>query len=255
MKRLFSVLLAALASFALAADEPNVTNTVMMVDQNGNLNVAGVASVSDVATNAVNVQIAQKAAEAASATAESVDKAIGGVVESIVENNVVVYRYGYTDSFSGLVVFSEDDKLLICGYEKQSLSGGNLVSKIQYVCTADIGVLKPVVMAHDTLSGGRDNFIQVADSGVSAPVRHDEEKRIGDETFACWYEVTVTIPVVGGPSSYFYFIKLDADTPSGDGSTLDLPNGVTGGVSGDLVWGDKILTFKGGLLLEVKDAQ
>ena len=40
---------------------------------------------------------------------------------------------------------------------------------------------------------------------------------------------------------------------SGDGTTLDLPNGVTGGYTGDVVWGDKVLTFRGGVLKGVAD--
>ena len=51
------------------------------------------------------------------------------------------------------------------------------------------------------------------------------------------------------------WIKADADAPSGDGTTLDLPNGVTGGISGEYVWGDKVLTFKGGILKEVRNAE
>ena len=43
--------------------------------------------------------------------------------------------------------------------------------------------------------------------------------------------------------------------PSGDGLTLDLPNGVTGGYTGEVEWGDKVLTFKGGMLTGVADAE
>ena len=64
MKRHVLCLLFAAATFAAVA-APNVTNTVMMVDQRGNLNVVGAASVADVATNAVKVQIAEAKAEAA----------------------------------------------------------------------------------------------------------------------------------------------------------------------------------------------
>ena len=40
---------------------------------------------------------------------------------------------------------------------------------------------------------------------------------------------------------------------SGDGVTLDLPNGVTGGVTGVYTWGDKRLSFRGGVLVGVSD--
>lgn len=231
-----------------------VTNTVLMVDQNGNLNVSGVASVKDIATNAVNVQIAQTAANAARNTARQVTNELNGIVANIMSNNVVIYRSGYTDAFEGLVVYTTNDNLIICKYVNNGITGGNLQAHIEYVCTADIGTVKPIAMAHDTLDGGRENFVQVASSGVTPPIKHSESRTVGGHTYTEWYEIDVTIPVVGTPSQYFYFIKIEADTPSGDGATLTLVNGVTGGQSTTVVWGDKRLTFKGGVLTGVQDA-
>lgn len=252
MKRLFAVLLAFCAGLCLAA-EPNVTNTVLTVDQWGNLNVAGVASVSDVATNAVRVQIAEAKAAAASSTAQSVTNQLQGIVDNIMANNVVIYRSGYTDAFEGLVIYTDDDKLVICEYEKVYLSGGVLRSRIGYVCTVDLGTTKPVVMANDTLDGGTAEFEQVAAANVTTPVIHNESKTVGGSTYSKWYEIYVDVPVVGSANSYFYFIKLEADTPSGDGSALALPNGVYGGQTATVTWGDKILRFEGGVLTGVSD--
>jgi len=236
------------------AESVTVTKTVMTVDQDGNLNVAGVASVTDVATNAANVQIANAAASAAFSTAVGVTNALEGVVANIMSNNVVIYRSGYTDSFAGLVVFTDDDELTICEYEKVSLAGGILTSRIGYVCTADIGVTKPLVYEHDTLSGGLANFVQEDPNNVVGPVVHNESKTIAGTTYSKWYEITVNTPVVGSPSSYFYYIKVSGDTPGGNGATLNVPNGVTGGVTGEYAWGNKLMKFVGGLLLEVRDA-
>ena len=117
MKRatLFFFLILLLAIFAglTAAAAPNVTNTVMMVDQRGNLNVEGVASVEDVATNAVKVQIAEAKAAAAQDTARGVTNALQAVAENIMSNNVVIYRSGFSDSFAALVIFTDDDILAI----------------------------------------------------------------------------------------------------------------------------------------------
>ena len=254
MKRQILLLLFA-ASTAAAVAAPNVTNTVMMVDQRGNLNVEGVASVEDVATNAVKVQIAEAKAEVAQKTAQGVTSAIGTVVENIMSNNVVVYRSGFSDSFAALVVFTEDDILAIVEARWIERTDARIVVEVDYVSTADLGAVKPAVFHHNTLDGGRANFDELPESNVTAPVYHAEERTYAGQTFAGYYTITATIPNPSGTSSYFLWIKADADAPSGDGTTLDLPNGVTGGISGEYVWGDKVLTFKGGILKGVRNVE
>lgn len=254
MKRPTLFLLCAAATIAAVA-APNVTNTVMMVDQRGNLNVEGVASVADVATNAVKVQIAEAKAEAAQQTAQGVTSAIGAVVENIMSNNVVVYRSGFSDSFAALVIFTEDDILAICEARWREKTAARIVVEVDYVSTADLGAIKPAVLHHNTLDGGRANFEELAEANVTAPVYHAESRTYDGQTFAGYYTIRATIPNPSGTSSYFLWIKADADAPSGDGTTLDLPNGVTGGVSGEYVWGDKVLTFRGGILKGVRNAE
>lgn len=253
MKRQTIFLLCAAAAVAVAAQ--NVTNTVMMVNQRGELNVEGVASVADVATNAVKVQIAEAKAEAAQDTARSVTNAINAVVENIMSNNVVVYRSGFSDSFAALVVFTENDILAITEARWIERTAAKIVIEIDYVSTADLGAIKPAVLHHNTLDGGRANFEELDEANVTAPVYHTESRTYDGQTFAGYYTIRATIPNPSGTSSYFLWIRADADAPSGDGTTLDLPNGVTGGVSGEFVWGDKVLTFRGGVLMGVTDAE
>ena len=119
--------------------------------------------------------------------------------------------------------------------------------------TANLGTIKPVVMHHDTLSGGRSDFEELDAANVTTPVYHAEQRTYDGQTFAGYYTISATIPNPSGTTSYFLWIKADGDIPSGDGTTLDLPNGVTGGVSGEYVWGDKVLTFRGGVLKGVRD--
>ena len=254
MKRMTLLLLFAASTAAVVA-APNITNTVMMVDQRGNLNVEGVASVEDVATNAVKAQIAEAKAEVAQKTAQGVTSAIGTVVENIMSNNVVVYRSGFSDSFAALVVFTEDDILAIVEARWIEKTDARIVVEVDYVSTADLGAVKPAVLHHNTLDGGRANFDELPESNVTAPVYHAEERTFNGQTFAGYYTITATIPNPSGTSSYFLWIKADADAPSGDGTTLDLPNGVTGGISGEYVWGDKVLTFRGGVLKGVRNAE
>ena len=238
---------------ALSSPAANVTNTVMMVDQRGNLNVEGVASVADVATNAVKVQIAETKALAAQATAVGVSNAISTVVENIMSNNVVIYRSGFADAFAALVVFGESDVLTIVDANWREQSASQIVVDIDYVSTADIGTVKPVIMHHNSCTS-RVDFAELPDANVTSPVYHAEQREYAGQIFAGYYSVTATIPNPASHTSYFLWIKINPDAPVGDGATLDLPNGVTGGASGEVTWGDKVLTFTGGVLTGVRNA-
>lgn len=242
----------------LGADSGTLERIPLMVDQDKNLNAEGIASVEDVATNAVRVQIAEAKAEAVQATAQVVTNSVQAVVDNIMSNNVVVYRKGFSDSFAAYVVFTDSDRLIITDVVF-SRSGSDLLVNLEYVCTADIGALKPTVMHHSTLTGGRSNFEQLADSAVATPVFHSGSQTISNETtgeeftVSGYYTTTVTVAGAGASNQYFIWIKVEADTPSGDGMTIDLVNGVVGGKSVTVNWGGYKLTFVGGILKEVAD--
>lgn len=252
MKRV--ILLTALL-LSLTAAAYDTTNTVLMVDQNGKLNADGIASVEDVATNSAKVAIAEQKAEIAQNTAAAVSNSIDTVVVNLMSNNEVIYRSGFSDSFAPLVVFTDSDVLAITEARWGTRSASQLIVQIDYVCTVNLGTTKPTVMHRETIDGARTNFNELPDSNVTAPVYHAEEREYGGQTFAGYYTVTATIPNPVSTTSYFLWIKADADAPSGDGATLDLPNGVTGGFTGTVIWGDKELTFRGGVLMSVGVAQ
>lgn len=245
-------ILGVLVGVALKAYGHDVTNTVLMVDQRGELNVAGVASVEDVATNAAKVVVAEQKAEIAQQTAEAVSNSISTVVQNLMVNNEVIYRSGFSDSFAPLVVFTESDKLLVAEARWITRTAAQLVVDIDYVCTVDLGTTKPTVMHRATIDGSRADFDELADSNVTTPVYHAESRVVAGETYAGYYTVRATIPNPASFASYFLWIKCEADAPSGQGATLDLPNGVTGGVSETVTWGDRVLTFTGGVLMGVE---
>jgi len=253
MKYASIFLLCAAATLAAIA-EPNVTNTVMMVDQRGNLNVEGVATVADVATNAVKATIAEAKALAAQETAHGVTNALQAVVSNIMSNNMVVYRSGFSDSFAALVLVSDNDTLVICDARWVETSAARIVVEVDYVISANIGTVKPIIMHRGSL-GEREDFAELDESNVTTPVWHSGSVEVGGQVFSGYYSITATIPNPSSTSNYFLWIKVEGDTPSGDGTTLDLPNGVTGGITGEYVWGDKVLTFRGGVLVEVEDAE
>ena len=228
------------------------TNTVLMVDQRGALNVAGVASVEDVATNAAKAVVASQRAEVAQQTALAVSNSINTVAQNLMANNAVIYRSGFSDSFAPLVVFTDSDVLAIVEARWTEQSAARLVCQIDYVCTVNLGTTKPTVMHRATIDGGRSNFAELADANVTAPVYHAEQREFGGQTFAGYYTVTATVPNPTATYAYFLWIKCEADAPSGQGATLDLPNGVTGGVTETVTWGDRVLTFTGGVLMGVQ---
>lgn len=230
----------------------DTTNTVLMVDQNGALNVDGVASVEAVSSNAAKVVVAEQKAEIARETATAVSNSIDAVVQNLMANNEVIYRSGFSDSFAPLVVFTDGDILAIVDARWTERSAARIVCQIDYVCTVNMGTTKPTVLHRETIGGPRTDFAALDDSNVTAPVYHAEQREFSGQTFAGYYSVTATIPNPSSSTAYFLWIRCEADAPSGDGATLDLPNGVTGGVTETVTWGNRTLSFVGGVLMEVQ---
>ena len=231
------------------------TNDVLYVDQDGRLNAQGVASVEDVATNAAKVAVAEQKAEIAQNTAVAVSNSIQAVIQNLMANNEVIYRSGFSDSFAPLVVFTDSDMLAIVEARWTTRSAAQLVVEIDYVCSVNMGTTKPTIMHRETLEGGggRASFAELADSNVTTPTYTASERTYADQTFSGYYTVTATIPNPVSTTSYFLWIKVEADAPSGQGATLDLPNGVTGGQNVTVTLGSKTLTWVGGVLMEVEE--
>lgn len=254
MKRLIVAFVCAAACVCVAENAENhLEKTVVTVDQNGKLNTPSIASITDVATNAVKVQIAEAKAEAAASTAHGVTNALNGIVQNIMENNTVIYRYGFTDSFSSLVIITDSDVLWITDFQHE-INGTTLSATIKYVCTANIAAVKPIVYANSQLDIGKENFPIVDDANVTAPVFHSEQITFREATYDGYYEIHVTIPNLSDTKQYFFWLKVDPDVPSGDGMSLELPNGVVGGLTGTYIWGNKRLSFYKGMLTGEEDA-
>lgn len=250
MKRL-AVILICVASFVSFAHD--TTNSVLYVDQDGKLNAEGVASVEDVATNSAKVAVAEQKAEIAQNTAVAVSNSIQTVIQNLMANNEVIYRSGFSDSFAPLVVFTDSDMLAIVEARWTTRSAAQLVVEIDYVCSVNMGTTKPTIMHRETIGSGRSDFAELADSNVTTPTYTASERTYADQTFSGYYTVTATIPNPASTTSYFLWIKVEADAPSGQGATLDLPNGVTGGQNVTVTLGSKTLTWVGGVLMEVEE--
>lgn len=238
---------------AFAASAFNVSNKTVMVDQRGNLNAEGIASVQDVATNAVKAQVAEAKAEAAMTTARGVTDAIQGVVGNIMSNNVVVYRSGFIDGFAPLISLGPNDWLKILQFRPVSTTASSVVVDLDYVLSTDIGAVKPIVYASNSCTN-RAAFPQVPDANVTSPVYTAESQEVNGQTVAGYYTVRVSIPNPDVSSTYFYWVEVDGDAPLGDGAALELPNGVAGGLTTEVTFGDVIITFEGGLGKAVRNA-
>lgn len=265
MKKLLALMFAC-CMISAYADDPNdpdpthggdglgPTNEVMTVDQNGQISAGGVATIEAVASNAVNVQIAMESARIAVDTAIATTNAIQAIVDNIMSNRVIVYRRGFIDSFAALTIITDLDTCPIIGADwiktAEETGGQEIVVDVYYCCSADVSAVKPGVYTHNTLDNinGRIDFELCPEMWVTEPTYYPEEKTYDEVTYDGYYKVRVTIPNPGPTTKYFLFIKLEGNDPGGTGAQLLLRNGIKGGITGDMMWGENRITVKGGLI-------
>lgn len=243
-------LVVTLALMGLSALAQVTSNKVVMVSEAGEINAPEVlATTAQLATNEVQVIAAAKAAEVAEKTAIDATNTVQDVVLAIIENNVVVYRSGITDSFGVVVSISDSCKCFVSKFTPGTPNGDTTTHTLRYGLTEDIGAIKPKIRAKDSL----DAFSDVApldDASVSDPVAVQDSYIDEDNNeYKYFYEVQITVPT---KSAYFFRVVVEADTPSGDGYTFDIKNGVSGGVTANVVFGEHTLVYRGGLLVEVQ---
>lgn len=268
MKRFTLLFSAAIALAALCQEgqedtppAPPSRRTVLTVDENGKLNAPGIATVEDVATNITQLVVAEEASRVAVETAQAVTNDIEAIVSSIMDSNTVIYRSGYTDSFSAAIALPPGTKLRISQFTVDQSNPTKVIAYISYVSDEDVGAIDPEVYCCSNLAEynnrNDNNFPKVDGANVVRLENtiHAVPKEIGEGedkiVYSVEYNIRVTVDNVD-PVRRFFWIKLSPDTVSGDGMAIDLPNGVTGGHSGSVVWGDRILTFVGGVLREVR---
>lgn len=241
MMNLLAVLLAAVA----------VSNKVVFVDQTGKINAPEVvASVADMTSNKTEIAIAQAAALSAEKAAREGTNLVAATVQDITENELVVYRYGYTDSLGIAVALPADTKCFITAYKPNVATdgAGNAQHEIVYATTADASAVTPGIKHASTLEGGMDGFELLDTTVEMSPLATTHEGADGT-VYNYMYSVRFWLPTA---SQGFFIVYLDADAAAGDGITFDIKNGITGGYTGEVAVGDDTLVFKGGLLMEVR---
>ena len=255
MKTQFFVFLSFALFCAVAYAQSATTNEVLCVDQEGNVSRPEVlATEAQLAANAAAILTAEQKAAAAQAAAREGTNLIQDVIRDITANELVVYRHGYTDTFGVVVVIDPDAKLVICEFKPldEVDSAGRHVFHLRYALQNSRSVdAKPEVRWHSSIEGGRESFSALPSDQVQSPVSAGSwENPTTGEVYPYSYTIRFSAPT---DKSGFFVVNLTADDASGDGWTLDLPNGVTGGFTGDVPFGSMVLSFKGGLLMEVRN--
>jgi hypothetical protein len=228
-----------------------ISNKVVFVDQDGNNNAPEViASVGDMAANKTEIAIAQAAATAAEKAAREGTNLVSSTVQAITENEFVVYRRGFTDSLGVMVALPPDTKCIITSYTPNiAVDGkGNAQHEIVYATTADASAV-PAGIKHASTIAGKDTELKLLDTTIEKKNLVTTYEDSDGTVYNYMYSVKFWMPVA---SQGFFIVYLDADAADGDGMTFDISGGITGGYTGDVVVGADKLSFKGGLLMEIK---
>ncbi len=252
------IVLIAVCGFTAFCDNPpqlgtNEWRKVAWVNEQGQVNCPEViATVAQQTTNEVKVLIAEEKARAAMAAARDATNVVKDVAAAIVKNDVRIYRKGALVSFDPFIDWDvEHDHILTCQF---TVNKENNTCDFGYVATKDIGTTKPLIYEHDTLEDGvpRTDWDTVSADDITTPVNHEEEMEFAGLTYNKWY--SLSIPYVGD-NQHFYCIDMNTDTPEGDGMTLEIHGGFTGGFTGTVIDGSLEKTYKGGLLMGVRNVQ
>ena len=227
------------------------TNEVLFVDQQGNVNrPETLATTADMAANATAILTAEQKAAAAAAAAREGTNLVQDIIRDITANELVVYRFGYTDAFGALVVIDPDAKLTITKFEvlDETDAEGRMAFRLTYALKNSQSVMeKPEVKWRSSLDSG--DYAVLPPDQVGEPVAGGSHVDKDGIEYGYTYAVKFYAPT---GKSGFFIVNLTADDAAGDGMTFDMPNGVTGGYTGEIYFGSALLEFKGGVLMGVK---
>ena len=229
------------------------TNEVLFVDQAGNVNrPEAIATTADMAANKTAILTAEQKAAAAEAAAREGTNLVQDIIRDITANELVVYRFGYTDAFGVLVVIDPDAQLVITEFEilNEVDEEGRNAFRLTYALKNSQSVdVKPEVKWRSSLDKGSVDFAALPPEQVGEPVAGGSYTDKDGIEYGYTYTVKFYAPT---DKSGFFIVNLTADDAAGDGLAFDLPNGVTGGYTGDIYFGNALLNFKGGVLMGVK---
>lgn len=250
--------IAALLALSAFADELLPRQRYLMVDDAGTLNSTNaVALQSDLARVSASNQVAQAELQASKAGYNQANTLLGVVASNIAAQAVHGFYGVELSSFDAAVVFDEETaRLVIIGWEdlnETDVVKGVPVAKwrIRFAFNQDLQTVQPYIGYNQVMGGvARAEWDNLGPEFVSVPVREEGTWTAGDGT-PCNYIYRVDAWVPSEPSG-FAFVRVPNDAALADGAKLDLPNGVRNGRSVTITWGGNVMTWQGGLLVEVE---
>jgi hypothetical protein len=231
------------------------TNEVLFVDQRGNVSrPETLATTADMAANKAALITAEEKATAAEAAAKAGTNLVSGIIADIGRNELVVYREGYTDGFSAAVVLDPDAKLLTTEFEILDETSGDLAAfYLKYALkNSQAADVQPIVKWRSALASGID--YEPLPSTQVEPFRRLNETYTDTNgvVYPYVYEVKCFAPA---REQGFFVVVLMPDDAAGDGATFELPNGVTGGLTARIPFGNFTLVIEGGICVGVENSK
>ena len=225
-------------------------NEVLFVNEKGETNCPEtLATTAQMAANEAALLTAEQKAEAAAAAAQEGTNLVRDVIRDITANELVVWRFGYTDAFGVAVLLDPEAELYISAFQPLDTKDANGRNgfRLDYRLHNSQSVeTKPMVKWNTTIEGGTKVLGELPEAQVGEPV---SKGTVTDENGKMWYEYSLTF-YADQSQTGFFIIDLTADDAAGDGWVFDLPNGVKGGRTGTFKFGSDTLEFVGGLCME-----
>lgn len=244
----FSLVLAALLSVPLSA---GTTNRILTVDQDGN-----VSSTNALATAAQLAAVAQsneliKVQQQASADGYNTATGLLAMAAASITTTPVVYQSLEFTGFEASVSFPEDAQVYttqIDVKDETSTVDGTVMRKISldFAFTENLQTVKPYVQYAAQLEGAgpKADWNCLSDELVSDPVLlSGSYTDAGGNVYNNRYTIDAWVPY--DYARGFFGVLIPNHAADATGAVMDMP-GVKNGISGDILWGNATITYKGG---------
>lgn len=248
----------ALVAMLCCAAHGVATNRVLTVDQDGNVSsTKGLATQADLAAIAMSNELARAEQAAAKDGYETATNLLSAAAQSVLTTPVIYMGVEMT-GFEAAVAFDENSKVLITGIRpkvREVAVDGTACweTEIDFAFQEALQDVQPLVEWTQALAKGhpRSGWDILQGAYVTAPVLQEGSytDRVGT-VYANVYTMSARIPKEYSGEQSFLAISVPNDAALADGTAYDMP-GVKGGYSGTVEWGENVLVFRGGYLVEV----
>lgn len=261
MKTKFFAFLSFICVLAFSHAAEVTSNEVLFVDQKGNVSrPETLATTADMAANKAALITAKEKAAAAEAAARAGTNMVAGIIADIGRNELTIYRYGYTDGLSAAVAIDPDAKLLAHEFDplNEINENGLAAFSLSYALKNSAPVdAQPIIrwsatvgVKNETSTRTRADYVALDPAQVEPVTRLDGEYV---DSSGLVYPYTYGVKFYAPQDDKgFFLVDLTPDDAAGDGSAIDLPNGVKGGVTARVPFGNSVLVIEGGVVVGVE---